>query len=54
MSTLIPYKNARALTGYYLSFLSLIPAIGVLLGPIAVVLGILGIAYANKNRGRES
>jgi hypothetical protein len=49
MSSLIPYRNARALTGYYLSFLALIPAVGVILGPIAVILGIMGIAYASKH-----
>ncbi|KKM00141.1 hypothetical protein LCGC14_1807420, partial [marine sediment metagenome] len=43
---LIPYKNVPALVGYYLGVFSLIPCIGILLGPVAVVLGILGLRRA--------
>ncbi len=43
VSTLIPYKNSAALIGYYISVGALIPIIGLLLGPIAVVLGIIGM-----------
>src|SRR5262245_26603803 len=41
LSTLIPYKNGQALAAYYCGVFSLIPVIGVLLGPIAIILGIL-------------
>ena len=46
---LIPYKNAMALTAYYLSVFSLIPCVGSLLGPAAVICGFLGLKHANKH-----
>ncbi len=46
---LIPYKNAKALMSYYCGVFSLIPCLGAILGPIAVVLGFLGFSYANKH-----
>jgi predicted Zn finger-like uncharacterized protein len=49
ISTIIPYKNARALTAYYLGVFSLIPCLGLLLGPVALVLGILGMRYVKAN-----
>jgi predicted Zn finger-like uncharacterized protein len=49
ISTIIPYKNARALTAYYLGVFSLIPCLGLLLGPAALILGILGIRYVKAN-----
>jgi hypothetical protein len=39
----IPYKNAPALIAYYTGIGSLIPVLGIILGPIAFVLGILGL-----------
>ena len=45
----IPYKNAMALTAYYLSVFSLIPCAGALLGPAAVICGCLGLIHANKH-----
>lgn len=39
----IPYKNPQALTSYYLGVFSLIPLLGLLLGCIAVPLGIIGL-----------
>ena len=45
---LIPYKNAKALASYYCGVFALIPCVGLILGPIAVVLGFLGLAHANK------
>lgn len=45
VSTIIPYKNGRALIAYYLGVFSLIPCLGLLLGPAALVLGILGVRY---------
>jgi hypothetical protein len=46
---LIPYKNAKALTAYYLGVFSLIPCLGIILGPIAIILGFLGLAHAKKH-----
>ena len=43
VSTVIPYKNKAALTGYYCGIFSIIPCLGMLLGPAAVVLGGLGL-----------
>lgn len=45
---LIPYKNAKALAAYYCAIFSLIPCVGAVLGPIAVVLGFLGLKHANQ------
>jgi hypothetical protein len=42
---LIPYKNPLALMGYYVGVFSLVPVLGLLLGPAALVLGILGLRY---------
>lgn len=51
ISGLIPYRNAPALVGYYISVGSLIPILGLILGPTAVILGIYGVkAYKNDNR----
>jgi 4-hydroxybenzoate polyprenyltransferase len=49
LSTLIPYRNGQALAAYYCGVFSLIPLLGVLLGPIAIILGILGNNYAKAN-----
>lgn len=46
---LIPYKNAKALSAYYLGVFSLIPCLGLILGPIAIILGFLGLGYAKKH-----
>jgi hypothetical protein len=49
VSALIPYKNPRALAAYYCGFFALLPGIGFLVGAVAIVLGILGLRYANAN-----
>lgn len=49
VSTLIPYKNAKALIAYYLGVFSFIPCVGHLLGPAALILGILGLRYAKAH-----
>jgi hypothetical protein len=48
LSVLIPYKNARALVSYYTGVFSLIPIVGLILGPVAVLLGILALTYVRK------
>jgi hypothetical protein len=49
IETLIPYKNPMGLIAYYLGVFSFIPCVGLLLGPAALVLGIMGIRYRNKH-----
>ena len=46
---LIPYKNGKALAAYYTAVFSLIPCVGAILGPIAVVLGVMGLNYAKQH-----
>jgi hypothetical protein len=46
ISSLIPYKNGKALVAYYCGVFSLIPCAGLILGPIALIFGILGYRYA--------
>ena len=45
----IPYKNVPALAGYYCAVFSLIPCFGLVLGPAAFILGILGLRAASQN-----
>jgi hypothetical protein len=45
---IIPYKNAKALTSYYTGVFSLIPCLGGILAPIALIFGILGLSHAKK------
>jgi hypothetical protein len=49
LNTIIPYRNPKALVGYYVSVFSLIPCAALLLGPAAIVLGVLGIKHRNRN-----
>ncbi len=43
LASLIPYRNPKALAGYYCGWLSLIPLAGLVLAPVALLLGILGL-----------
>jgi hypothetical protein len=43
---LIPYRNGQALAAYYCGVFSLIPCVGLILGPIALIMGILGLRYS--------
>ena len=49
VSSLIPYNNGMALAGYYLGVFSLIPALGVILGPLGIIFGIAGLRRVNRN-----
>lgn len=49
VSTVIPYKNPMALAAYYLGIFSLIPFVGGVLAPPAVVLGVLGLRRRRAN-----
>lgn len=46
---LIPYKNPMALFGYYVSVFGLIPCAGLILGPAAIAMGIMGLKYNKAN-----
>jgi hypothetical protein len=46
---LIPYKNPQALISYYCGVFALIPCLGLALGPVALVLGFLGLGYKKKH-----
>jgi hypothetical protein len=48
LSTLIPYRNGAALAAYYTGVFSLIPLLALLLGPLAIVLGVLGLRFAAR------
>lgn len=49
LSTLIPYNNPKALIAYYCGVFALIPCVGLVLGPIALTLGILGLQYVKAH-----
>ncbi len=49
VATIIPYKNAAALTAYYLGIFSCFPFVGLLLAIAALVLGVMGL----RNVGRD-
>jgi hypothetical protein len=49
LNVIIPYKNVRALTAYYLGVFSAIPILGMPLGFAALTLGILGLRFRRKN-----
>jgi hypothetical protein len=50
ISIIIPYKNPRALASYYMSFFTLIPVIGIIIGLAAIILGVLGLRYTGAHR----
>jgi hypothetical protein len=43
IEALIPYHNPLGLTAYYLGVFSLIPCLGLLLGPAGLITGIMGV-----------
>ena len=49
LSTLIPYKNGKALAAYYCGVFALIPCVGLVLGTLAVIFGILGYRFARAH-----
>jgi hypothetical protein len=49
VESFIPYHNPMGLIAYYLGVFSFIPCLGLLLGPAAFILGILGVRYRNRN-----
>jgi Domain of unknown function (DUF4190) len=49
VSTLIPYKNPKALIAYYCGVFGLIPILGFFIAVAAVVLGIMGLRYVKAH-----
>ena len=49
VESFIPSRNMRGLLAYYLGVFSFIPCLGLFLGPAALILGILGVRYRNRN-----
>jgi hypothetical protein len=49
VSSVIPYRNVPALIAYYCAIFGLLPGLGCLLAPVALVLGIIGIVIAFRN-----
>jgi uncharacterized protein YqgC (DUF456 family) len=49
VSHVVPFRNPCALAGYYCGFVALLPAIGILLGPLATLLGVIGFIKAREN-----
>ena len=45
---LFPYRNPTSLFAYYLGIFGLIPPLGVVLGPLAIILGVLGLRAAGR------
>jgi hypothetical protein len=50
---LVPRDNTKALVGYYLAIASLIPGLGLLIGPVAVAYGVEGLRYAKRRSHRS-
>src|SRR5438105_3813100 len=49
IQTLIPYKNPLGLVAYYLGVFSFIPCAGLVLGPAALILGVMGVRYRKRH-----
>jgi hypothetical protein len=49
VNIVIPYRNPAALIAYYCSVFSLVPCLALLLGPIALILGIVGLRVVSRN-----
>jgi hypothetical protein len=49
VSTIIPYRNGMALAAYYVGVFSLIPVFGLILGPLGIIFGVVGVRNANRN-----
>ena len=49
VASVIPYRNVKALLAYYFGVFGLIPCVGAVLGPAALILGLLGLMHVNRN-----
>jgi Domain of unknown function (DUF4190) len=48
-ATVVPYRNGAALAAYYIGVFGLIPILGFVFGPLAFILGIIGLVKARKS-----
>lgn len=48
-ATIVPFRNGPALAAYYCGVFGLIPILGFVLGPIAFILGIIGLVKKKNN-----
>jgi Domain of unknown function (DUF4190) len=46
---LIPYKNGMALAAYYCGVFAFVPIFTLILGPLAIIFGFLGLSKAKKH-----
>ncbi|MBD3363562.1 hypothetical protein GF362_07645 [Candidatus Dojkabacteria bacterium] len=53
ISSVIPYKNKKALFSYYIGVFSFIPILGLLLAPLALILGVLGYKEYKQNKNKK-
>lgn len=53
LASLVPYRNMPALWGYYIGIFALIPGTGLLLGPVALVLGFIGVRLVKSRPGSK-
>jgi hypothetical protein len=51
LGTIIPVKNGKALTAYYCAIFGLIPCVTFILGPTALIMGILGLKAVKRTPG---
>lgn len=49
LGVIVPYRNGMALAAYYCGIFGLIPILGFVLGPLALIFGVLGLIAARKN-----
>ncbi len=49
LSYIIPFRNGWALAAYYVGIFSLIPIFGIILGPLAIIFGCLGLRHASRH-----
>lgn len=49
VATIIPYRNGMALAAYYVGVFSIIPCLALILGPLAITFGVIGLRRVNAN-----
>jgi len=53
VGSFLPYRNRPALWGYYAGVFSMVPGPGIILGPVAVILGMKGLALHRDGPDRK-
>lgn len=49
VANFVPYRNPRALIAYYCAIFGLVPGVGLILGPVAIIFGVFGATYAEAH-----